>query len=63
MKPVSHDPTPAPPTAEDGAEQLLRLWRQGQRPVVEAFLAHTGPLSAAQHAEVLRVDQRQRWSD
>src|SRR5262249_17097044 len=34
---------------------------EGGAPDVEAFLARAGPLSAAELAAVLRVDQRQRW--
>jgi WD40 repeat protein len=55
----SHTADPAqPPTP---AEQLWALWRRGQRPDVDAFLAQFGPLSPAQVASVLRVDQRERW--
>ncbi len=43
------------------AEQLWALWRRGQRPDVDAFLAQSGPLPPAQVAAVLRVDQRERW--
>ena len=52
-------PRLAPPG--DAAEQLWQLWRRGQRPDVEAFLAGAGPLSPAELAGVLRVDQRERW--
>jgi serine/threonine-protein kinase len=45
----------------DPAERLWQLWRQGQRPDVDAFLAQAGPLSPDKVATVLRVDQRQRW--
>jgi predicted Ser/Thr protein kinase len=46
----------------DPAGQLERLWRQGERPDVDAFLATVvGRLSPAALAAVLRVDQRQRW--
>src|SRR5438552_2883934 len=45
----------------DPAERLWQLWRQGQRPDVDAFLAQVGPLPPDQLAVVLRVDQRQRW--
>jgi serine/threonine protein kinase/WD40 repeat protein/Tfp pilus assembly protein PilF len=48
------------PTAEI-AERLRQLWEQGERPDVDAFLAGTGPLSAAELATVLRIDQRGRW--
>jgi predicted Ser/Thr protein kinase len=51
----------SPEPATDAAEDLLQLWRRGERPDVEAFLAATGPLPLDQLATVLRVDQRQRW--
>ncbi len=43
------------------AEELSRLWRQGQQPGVAAFLAQAGALRPDQLAAVLLVDQRQRW--
>src|SRR5438105_4646182 len=43
------------------AEELWRLWEQGQRPDVNALLEKAGALSPAQVALVLRADQRQRW--
>jgi WD40 repeat protein len=49
------------PIQADPAEHLSQLWRAGQRPDVEAFLAAARDLSSAQTAAVLRVDQRQRW--
>jgi hypothetical protein len=62
------DHTPAPPAppeptlrVEDPAERLQRLWDEGRPPDVDAFLAQAGPLSPAQAAVVLRVDQRGRW--
>ena len=42
-------------------ERLWRLWCQGQDPDIDSFLARTGPLSTEELADVLRVDQRQRW--
>jgi WD40 repeat protein/serine/threonine protein kinase len=42
------------------AEQLLRLWRQGQQPDVREFLTRFNGLSPRQLAAVLRVDQAQR---
>jgi hypothetical protein len=57
--PLSSSPEPASP--DDPAERLWRLWQQGERPDVSAFLAQAGPLSPAQVAVVLRVDQRERW--
>jgi predicted Ser/Thr protein kinase len=52
---------PSPEPAADAAEDLLQLWRRGERPDVDVFLAATGPLPLDQLAAVLRVDQRQRW--
>src|SRR6478609_5663913 len=43
------------------AGELLELWRQGQRPAVEVFLARTGPLPPVERLAVLLVDQQQRW--
>jgi predicted Ser/Thr protein kinase len=63
-KPLTPDkPTagPGPEQAEDAAEELLRRWRRGDRPDVDAFLVAAGPLPLDQLAAVLRVDQRQRW--
>jgi hypothetical protein len=42
-------------------QQLWQLWRQGQQPDVQQFLAGARPLSAGQVAAVLAVDQRERW--
>jgi serine/threonine-protein kinase len=49
------------PGGNDPAEELWRLWRQGQAPDVDAFVARLGPLPAAQVAALLRIDQRERW--
>jgi serine/threonine-protein kinase len=46
---------------ESLAERLRRVWREGQGPDVYAFLVEAGELAPAQVAEVLLVDQRQRW--
>jgi eukaryotic-like serine/threonine-protein kinase len=43
------------------AERLTRLWQQGAEVDLDAFLGTAGPLSEARLAEVVRVDQRQRW--
>jgi serine/threonine protein kinase/tetratricopeptide (TPR) repeat protein len=43
------------------AEQLRRLWRQGQRPSIGPFLAVAGPIGLAHLLAVLRVDQQERW--
>src|SRR5262245_4316424 len=48
---------PAPPTP---AQWLWQLWRQGQRPDVEAFLAGRD-LTPAERAAALLIDQRERW--
>jgi len=37
------------------------LWRQGERPDVQHFLAQAGTLPPAEVAAVLLVDQSQRW--
>jgi hypothetical protein len=58
---MSESPFPQAPSGTDPAEQLWQLWRQGQRPDLEAFVARAGPLAPAALAAVLRVDQRQRW--
>jgi tetratricopeptide (TPR) repeat protein len=55
------DPVPPPGAPGDAAAQLGRLWQQGGRPDLDAFLGRVGPLPPAQLAAVLRVDQRQRW--
>jgi WD40 repeat protein len=54
---MSEGATPGP----DVTERLYQLWRQGERPDVDAFLARTGDLSPSEAAAVLRVDQRERW--
>lgn len=59
MKPASPDSTPVQP--KDAAERLWQLWQRGQRPDVDAFLTLAGPLSPADVAAVLRIDQRHRW--
>jgi hypothetical protein len=46
---------------DEQAAQLLQLWREGQRPDVDAFLTQAGNLPSAELAAVVRVDQRQRW--
>jgi WD40 repeat protein len=47
-------------TASDPSRRLASLWRQGQRPRVEDFLAEAGVSEAAQVIPVLRVDQWER---
>lgn len=43
------------------ADALDQLWARGQGPELAAFLASVGDLPPAQLAELIRVDQRQRW--
>src|SRR5438105_3850911 len=55
-------PRPADsPVADDHVRQLRRLWREGQRPEIQAFLSEVGPLGAWQVLTLLRIDQRERW--
>jgi hypothetical protein len=62
MERATQDPDPVPAgTDSDAAERLRRLWRQGQRPDVGAFLAEAGALPPGEVAAVLRADQRERW--
>jgi hypothetical protein len=68
MEPASHDPNPVrytvgpgPEPRQDPAESLGRLWRQGERPDVDAFVVQAGPLTPVEVAALLRLDQRQRW--
>jgi hypothetical protein len=46
---------------ESPADALERLWDQGQGPEPTDFVARAGDLSPEDLADVLRVDQRQRW--
>jgi serine/threonine protein kinase len=48
-------------TRKDPAEQLSRLWREGQPPDVRQYLAGAGSLSPDQVVDVLRADQEARW--
>src|SRR2546423_821251 len=59
MKPTRPDLTLI--QKDSPAEGMEQLWRQGQQPDVESFLARAGPLTPSQVAAVLRVDQRERW--
>src|SRR5262245_36274065 len=47
--------------AHEIARRLHQQWREGLRPDVRAFLADQAEVSLAELAEVLRVDQRERW--
>src|SRR5262245_28795200 len=58
--PTSDMPASLAGGSYDAAGQLRQLWQQGQQPEVLDFLTHHGPLSPAQLAAVLRVDQRER---
>ena len=42
-------------------QRLCRLWQQGHRPELKAFLDQAGDLTPGQLAAVLRVDQHYRW--
>ena len=46
---------------DDPARQLWSLWRRGQAPRVDEFLARDGPRDPAQIAAILRVDQSERF--
>jgi serine/threonine protein kinase len=50
-----------PPAHDDPAHRLWNLWRQGQKPRVEDFLAQAGALDPGQIVEVLLVDQAARY--
>lgn len=45
----------------DPAESYFQLWSKAEKPDLAAFLAKAGPLPVDQLAEVVRIDQRQRW--
>jgi serine/threonine protein kinase len=49
------------PAPGDPARRLQRLWQQGQRPDLAAFLAEAGQLTPDQLLAVVRLDQQQRW--
>jgi serine/threonine protein kinase len=44
------------------ARQFAELWEQAPPPDVRQFLADAGEVTPAQLSEVLRIDQRERWS-
>src|SRR5262245_63469418 len=50
-----------PAQADQPADELYRLWQIGRPPDLKAFLASREPLSPADLAAVIRVDQRCRW--
>src|SRR3982750_2967004 len=54
-------PTPVPACSDPPAQRLWNLWRGGQVPDVGRFLAEAGGSCPAEIAEVLLVDQQQRW--
>ena len=66
MREVRPASIPAPITPrprESPARRLARLWRDGAKPELDAFLAAQGDdLTPAQLAAVLQVDQRERWA-
>jgi WD40 repeat protein len=47
--------------SREPSRQLWAEWRRGQKPDVDAYLRKAGQLTTAQIADVLRVDQRERW--
>lgn len=47
--------------AERPAARLRRLWQSGRPPEIDAFLAEVGALDVRDLADVLRVDQSERW--
>src|SRR5262245_40251564 len=47
--------------ADGPAARLWTLWARGERPEIAAFVDEVGPLAPEVLAEVLRVDQRERW--
>jgi hypothetical protein len=47
--------------AREPERRLAQLWQRGQRPDVWQFLADAGELPPEGVAEVLAVDQRERW--
>jgi hypothetical protein len=59
-----HDPTSAKPatTANLGpAGELARRWRDGRPPALAGFVAEQGPLPPEQLADLVSVDQTERW--
>ena len=58
-----HETHPRWPAGDDAAEQLWRLWRQGQRPGVDAFLSQAGNLVADDTNRRTDVFVRDRATD
>jgi serine/threonine-protein kinase len=55
------DPHAGAASSPDPGQELWRLWRQGQQPDVDAFLARLPSLTPAQAAALLCIDQHERW--
>jgi WD40 repeat protein len=47
---------------EGAAYEYWKLWRHGNRPNIGDFVAQLGPMTPADLAAILRVDQHERWS-
>jgi serine/threonine protein kinase len=62
---LSAMPAPEVPSTDSGDHdreaELLRLWRQGDRPDVWLYLERCGALSLGAQVAVLAVDQEERW--
>src|SRR5262245_54173333 len=46
---------------ESPADVFQRLWDEGRSPGLAEFLASAGELPPSELAEIVRIDQRQRW--
>src|SRR5262245_43076133 len=53
--------TNEPPPPDDPVKHFSRLWREGQRPELQPFLSQAGHLSHSVVADIVRIDQCQRW--
>jgi eukaryotic-like serine/threonine-protein kinase len=49
-------------TPKSSARALWQLWRDGRRPDLAPFVEAASALSPSQLVDVIRVDQRERWS-
>ncbi len=58
MTPAKSENTEAGSSNGEPAEGLWRVWEEGGRPELAAFLVPYGALTPAQLAAVLRLDQR-----